>query len=82
MTSPLSFPCSHFPTSAEHDRDRDYLGCYVEEGQPCVWAKRFDGEENPPFHSERLEKLARDGGFRQAVTDEVMERMVLNTGLI
>jgi hypothetical protein len=54
-SSPLHTACLHLPTPAERDRDPAYRGCTAAAGQPCVWARRYDGEHNPLFHSERIE---------------------------
>ena len=63
MLDPLQQPCGHAPTPEEQNRDRDYLGCMVAIGQPCLWAKRFDGVPDPAFHSERWELAAQPAGL-------------------
>lgn len=59
--TPIDYPCMHYPSDEERIRDRAYLGCDALPGMPCVWAKRFDGVQDPCFHSERIAAVAEDG---------------------
>ncbi len=80
--NPLAHPCPHPATVEERLRDRFYILCNAESGQPCHWAKRFDGLPDPPFHSERLEAALPLTGPLDTAASEAFTRAVLATGLI
>ena len=80
--TPLQQPCSHIPTPQERDRDPRYLGCNAAPGQPCLWATRYDGLTDPPFHSERLESAAQQPLPCPPIDPESFRAAILNSGLI
>lgn len=78
--SPLTFACPHFATSQEQQRDPTYWACNALPGQPCTWARRYDSEADPAFHSERLEQLLDTPG---TPGDAVLSpEAILETGLV
>ena len=87
---PLQVACLHMATAEEKDRDPIYVLCGAGASQPCTWAKRYDGVEDPPFHSERLEaamadeatKAAEEGRLRDTLDRETFREIVLDTGLV
>ena len=80
---PLTIACTHLPTPAEQQRDPRYLACNAAPGKPCLWARRFDGLANPPFHAERLEACAaRTLDNATPLTPEAFDAAVLATGLV
>ena len=85
MANPLQHPCLHTATPAERKRDPDYQACTAQPGQPCRWARRYDGMVDPPFHSERLEcaAAAQTSPDRATVLDaQAFRDAVLGTGLV
>ncbi len=80
--SPLSFPCPHLATPQEMDRDPQYEACNAAAGQPCVWARRYDGQPDPPFHSERLEQLLNASDHSDTPVDPNLQQAILDTGLV
>lgn len=76
MTDPLSIPCPHIATEWEQRRDPAYKFCGALEGEPCVWAKRWDGIVVPRFHAERLTAMMpsapRDEASKEAFAAAVM----------
>ena len=82
----LQQPCPHFATPAERSRDPRYFACNAAAGEPCRWARRYDGVPDPAFHSERLELTVRPpedpGGTRAQPDPEQLRRMILQTGLV
>ncbi|HLI76282.1 MAG TPA: hypothetical protein VKV02_04995 [Acidobacteriaceae bacterium] len=82
MTGPLELACSHIATPQERERDPGYLACAAAPGQPCVWALRFDGVTDPPFHSERLEAGLADTKLAEALDTQTFREAVLETGLV
>ena len=79
--NPLHHTCPHTATPEEQTRDPEYLACNATPGLPCIWARRYDGVFDPPFHSERLESATPPA----AMTPESRERFneeVLATGLV
>lgn len=79
-SSPLAFPCLHLATAQELARDPHYTACNAEPGQPCHWANRYDGQLNPPFHSERLEQLL--SGSDTPLDPTLLRETILDTGLV
>lgn len=81
-TNPLQQPCTHVATPQEADRDPMYQACSAAPGQPCVWAARYDGVTDPPFHSERLEAAANAATLQSTLDTETFREAVLDTGLV
>lgn len=87
---PLTTPCLHVATPQELERDPDYRTCNAATGEPCRWARRYDGAANPPFHAERMESAAADqaslaaeqGEMQSALEIETFREAVLDTGLV
>lgn len=87
---PLEQTCGHVATAAELRRDPQYVGCAAGPGEACRWARREDGEENPAFHSERLEWAAEAAAGLTAGTPdgavggdpETLQRAVLASGVV
>lgn len=74
----LDAPCGHAPTPEEKDRDSSYLGCFAKEGEPCLWARRFDGVADPEAHSERIETFAEMNRNGSTISTEA----ILDLGLV
>ncbi len=81
-SSPLQQPCTHIATPQEHSRDPHYPGCNAVSGQPCLWAARYDGIPDPPFHSERLEAAANQPTLHPTIDPEAFRDAILKTGLV
>lgn len=81
--NPLSQACLHVATAAEQQRDPAFLACNAQPGRPCTWARRYDGQPNPPFHSERLEAALTPSAIQPSAADsEAFRNAVLQTGLV
>ena len=80
--TPLQQPCTHIATPQERNRDQHYLGCNAAPGQACLWAIRYDGLTDPPFHSERIEAGANQPSLNPTLDPEAFRAAVLETGLI
>ena len=78
---PLTQPCAHTATPEEQHRDPGYICCNAGPGQPCLWATRHDGVNNPVFHSERLEATCNPGGAPGTLSEEAFNNL-LGTGLV
>ena len=86
---PLTFSCPHVASAAEQGRDPEYLSCGAAAGEPCRWARRYDGEVDPGFHAERIEvsvpaEAQPEGGLHRAEAGDRagFEAAVLRTGLV
>jgi hypothetical protein len=79
---PLDQACPHIATPQEQQRDRDYQACNAQPGQPCTWARRYDGLLNPRFHAERLEAASLASPFSPAQSPERLREEALETGLV
>ncbi len=79
---PLQYPCTHIATPQEHDRDPGFLCCNAQPGQPCIWAARYDGLTDPPFHSDRIEAAANGWTSQGTLDPESFREAVLDSGLV
>ena len=91
---PLTTACLHVATPQEFERDPGYRTCNAAVGEPCNWAKRYDGVVDPPFHAERIESAAADQAnliaeqaaeqrdMQSALETETFREAVLDTGLV
>jgi hypothetical protein len=80
--TPIDVSCVHSSTEAELQRDPEYRGCFAQPGQPCQWARRADGGEIPPFHTERIEASVADDSSGESVPTAEFNQAVEADGSI
>lgn len=83
--NPLTQACLHLATPEEQQRDPGYLACNAQPGQPCTWARRYDGLPNPAFHSQRIEAAVSPDATAPATDTQAATAFrdaVLATGLV
>lgn len=80
--NPVDVDCPHVATPEEQQRDSSYMACGAAIGQPCVWARRYDGLEPPAYHSERIEAAMTLYGMQQSISKEEFDQEVMNTELV
>lgn len=80
--SPLLFACAHLATPQEQQRDPRYVACNAQPGQPCTWARRYDGLVDPPFHADRLEFSSMEPAGADRLGADALREAVLESGLV